>query len=214
MCQGHVSPSGGRRRASIFNGISVQMFPPTSKRKQPNKNGGRGQRKEWVSYGRRSILFHPYAERIKELHCYTSKDDGKGLNRSKRTKRGNILGRYVMKSKSEPDLVQDVKETLRKLKRVNIKIDPAMSSFGVKEGSKFIPKLAELKHPLREARTRMETTKGSGWINEAKEAFRRIKMKLGKLPTLAIPKEGEDQMLCLRQRDSKRIWQKAYDERS
>ncbi|GJS12153.1 hypothetical protein Tco_0368949 [Tanacetum coccineum] len=33
--------------------------------------------------------------------------------------------------------------------------------------SKFIPKLAELKHPICEARTRMETAKGSGWTNEA-----------------------------------------------
>ncbi|GJZ20315.1 reverse transcriptase domain-containing protein [Tanacetum coccineum] len=49
--------------------------------------------------------------------------------------------------------------------------------------SKFIPKLAELKHPLREARTRMETAKGHGWTNEAEEAFQRIKRKLGKLPT-------------------------------
>nr|GEW94035.1 reverse transcriptase domain-containing protein [Tanacetum cinerariifolium] len=138
----------------------------------------------------------------------------------------------IIKSKSELDLVPNVRETLRKLKRVNIKIDPDMSSFGVKEGrflsymvteeglradpgriqeiiisptprspnqirslflqlttiSKFIPKLAELKHSLREVRTRMETKKGHGWTNEAKEAFRKIKRKLGKLLTLAILK--------------------------
>ncbi|GKA76403.1 hypothetical protein Tco_0782864 [Tanacetum coccineum] len=80
------------KRASIFNGISVQMFPLTSKRIQPNKNGGRGRRKDWVSYEIRSILFHPHAERIKELRFYTSKDDGKGLNQSKRAERGNIRG--------------------------------------------------------------------------------------------------------------------------
>nr|GEY15663.1 putative reverse transcriptase domain, ribonuclease H-like domain protein [Tanacetum cinerariifolium] len=44
------------------------------------------------------------------------------------------LEEIVIKSKSELDLVQDVKETLRKLKRVNINIDPATSSFGVEEG--------------------------------------------------------------------------------
>ncbi|GKB23049.1 hypothetical protein Tco_0862450 [Tanacetum coccineum] len=66
--------------------------------------------------------------------------------------------------------------------------------------SKFIPKLAELKHPIREAWTRMETTKEFGLTNEAEEALRRIKRKLGKLQTLAIPKEGETLMLCLRQR--------------
>ncbi|GJV42716.1 reverse transcriptase domain-containing protein [Tanacetum coccineum] len=57
--------------------------------------------------------------------------------------------------------------------------------------NKSIPKLAELKHPLHEVRTRMETSKEAGWTNEAEEALRRIKRKLGKLQTLAIPKEGE-----------------------
>ncbi|GJV88143.1 hypothetical protein Tco_1532081 [Tanacetum coccineum] len=37
--------------------------------------------------------------------------------------------------------------------------------------SKFISKLTELKHPIREARTRMETTKESSWMNEAEEAL-------------------------------------------
>nr|GEX50606.1 hypothetical protein [Tanacetum cinerariifolium] len=61
----------------------------------------------------------------------------------------------------------------------------------------FIPKLVELKHPIREARTRIEKEKESGWMNEAEEALRRIKMKLSKLKTLAILKEGEDLMICL-----------------
>ncbi|GJX69465.1 reverse transcriptase domain-containing protein [Tanacetum coccineum] len=38
-------------------------------------------------------------------------------------------------------------------------------------------------------------------MNEAEEALRRIKRKLSKLQTLAIPKEGEDLMICLRQRN-------------
>nr|GEX42397.1 protein NYNRIN-like [Tanacetum cinerariifolium] len=45
------------------------------------------------------------------------------------------LEEVVVKSKSEQSLVQDVEETLRKLKRVNIKIDPNTSSFGVEDGS-------------------------------------------------------------------------------
>ncbi|GJW29453.1 reverse transcriptase domain-containing protein [Tanacetum coccineum] len=45
-----------------------------------------------------------------------------------------FLEEIVIKSKNKRDLVQDVEETLRKLKRVNIKIDPITSSFRVKEG--------------------------------------------------------------------------------
>ncbi|GJU13610.1 reverse transcriptase domain-containing protein [Tanacetum coccineum] len=92
--------------------------------------------------------------------------------------RKTYLEEIVIKSKSELGLVQDVKETLRTLKRVNIKINLTMSSFGVKEG-RFLGHMT----------------------NEAEEALRRIKRKLSKLQTLAIPKEGEDLMLCLRQRN-------------
>ncbi|GKD18212.1 hypothetical protein Tco_1207370 [Tanacetum coccineum] len=52
--------------------------------------------------------------------------------------------------------------------------------------SKFIPKLVELKYPIREVRMRFETTEGSGWTNEAEESLRRIKRKLNKLQALAI----------------------------
>nr|GEX42446.1 reverse transcriptase domain-containing protein [Tanacetum cinerariifolium] len=44
------------------------------------------------------------------------------------------LEEIVIKRKSKLDLVQDVEETLRKWKRVNINIDPVTSSFRVKEG--------------------------------------------------------------------------------
>ncbi|GKC91698.1 hypothetical protein Tco_1152347 [Tanacetum coccineum] len=103
------------------------------------------------------------------------------------------LEEIIIKSKNKQDQVQDVEETLRKLKRVNNKIDPITSLFKVNEGrflghmvtregvradpekvktiilsptlknpnqirslflqltaiSKFIPKLAELKYPIR-----------------------------------------------------------------
>ncbi|GJS66601.1 hypothetical protein Tco_0681165 [Tanacetum coccineum] len=44
---------------------------------------------------------------------------------------------------------------------------------------------------------RLDAAIESGWMNEAEEALQRIKRKLNKLQTLAIPKEGEELMLCL-----------------
>ncbi|GKB88371.1 hypothetical protein Tco_0960643 [Tanacetum coccineum] len=143
------------------------------------------------------------------------------------------------------NLVEDVEETLRKLKRVNIKIDLVTSSFGAKEGrflghmvrkegvgadpekaqaiilsptpkssnqirnlflqltaiSKFIPKVAKLQYPIRRVRIRSETAEGIGWTNEAEEALQRIKIKLNKLQTFVVPKEGEILMLCLCHKD-------------
>ncbi|GJY65052.1 hypothetical protein Tco_0466512 [Tanacetum coccineum] len=101
------------------------------------------------------------------------------------------LEEIVIKSKSELDLVQDVEETLRKLKRVNIKIDPVTSLFGVKEG-RFLGHMVWV---------RFEATEGSDWTNEAEESLQRIKRKLKKLQTLAVPKEGEILMLCLCHKD-------------
>ncbi|GJY60336.1 hypothetical protein Tco_0460993 [Tanacetum coccineum] len=48
---------------------------------------------------------------------------------------------------------------------------------------------------------RMDAATESGWTNESEEAFQRIKRKLSTLQTLTILKEGEDLMLCLRQRN-------------
>ncbi|GKB73892.1 reverse transcriptase domain-containing protein [Tanacetum coccineum] len=52
------------------------------------------------------------------------------------------LEEIVVKSKSGQSLVQDIQETLRKLKRVNIKIDLNASSFGVEEGKLYLGKEA------------------------------------------------------------------------
>ncbi|GKB03817.1 reverse transcriptase domain-containing protein [Tanacetum coccineum] len=135
-----------------------------------------------VSYGRRGILFHPHAKRIKKLGSDTSEDDGKGLGRSKRAKHGSIPGRNSSEKQNGERKV------------------PWPYGDEVRTISKFIPKLAELKYPIREVRMRFETTEGSGWTNEAEESLRRIKRKLNKLQALAITKEGEVLMLCLQQR--------------
>ncbi|GJU95094.1 hypothetical protein Tco_1319850 [Tanacetum coccineum] len=112
------------------------------------------------------------------------------------------LEEIVVKSTSEQSLVQDVEETLRKLKRVNIKIDPNTSSFELaerkflghmvtKEGvrtdpEKFIPKLAKLKYPINKVRMRMDAMARFGWKNEDKEALQRIK-KIEQIANVGYP---------------------------
>ncbi|GJW39848.1 hypothetical protein Tco_0065693 [Tanacetum coccineum] len=44
------------------------------------------------------------------------------------------LEETVIKSKPEQDLIEDVKETLYKLQRVNMKLDPNRCAVGTKEG--------------------------------------------------------------------------------
>ncbi|GJV73095.1 hypothetical protein Tco_1493090 [Tanacetum coccineum] len=47
------------------------------------------------------------------------------------------LEEIVMKNRSEQSLIQDVEETVDKLRRVNVKIDPSKCTFGMEEG-KFL----------------------------------------------------------------------------
>ncbi|GKB28297.1 hypothetical protein Tco_0867698 [Tanacetum coccineum] len=223
----HLERVQGRGRASINNGIPVQMFPTT------------GVHTEEGVY-----CFTHMPRELKNSAATLQRMMEKVLANQRGRNMEIYLEEIVIKSKNEQDLVQGVEEILRKLKRVNINIDPITSLFGVKEGrflghmvtkegvradpekvqaiilsptpkspnqirslflqltaiSKFIPKLTELKYPIRKVRMRFEISEGYGWTNKAKEALQRIKMKLNKLQTLTIPKEGDVMMLCLRQR--------------
>ncbi|GJS87388.1 hypothetical protein Tco_0770024 [Tanacetum coccineum] len=110
-------------------------------------------------------ISHERPDQIKELCCYTSEDDRKGVSRSKRTKRGNTLGGSSNKKK--------------KVKEGNF-----LGHMVTEEGLKADPeRIQEIILSL--------TPRKAGWTNEAEEALRRIKRKLGKLQTLDIPKEGE-----------------------
>ncbi|GKD95812.1 reverse transcriptase domain-containing protein [Tanacetum coccineum] len=211
------TPRMGRGRTSIIDGIPVQMFPMTPKRIQPNKNGRERQRENRVSYERRGILFHPHARRIKKLGGDTSKDDGKGLDRSKRAKRGSIPGRNSGEKQKRTELIKEGKYLGHMVAKEGVRADPEKVQTIIRIPTqkspsqirslflqlttigKFIPKLAELKYPINKVRMRMDVAACFGWTNEAEEAFQRIKRKLNKLQTLAIPKEGEKLMLCLRQ---------------
>nr|GEV32404.1 hypothetical protein [Tanacetum cinerariifolium] len=93
---------------------------------------------------------------------------------------------------------KELKNFIATLQRMMEKEGKFLGHMVTKGGLRADPEiiqLAELKHLLRETRTRMETTKEAGWKNEAEEALLRIKRKLGKLQTLAIPKEGETLMI-------------------
>ncbi|GKB84865.1 hypothetical protein Tco_0957137 [Tanacetum coccineum] len=69
--------------------------------------------------------------------------------------------------------------------------------------SKSKPRISTDNHSKphsKRVRMRLDAATGPGWTNEDKEALQKIKMKLNKLQTLAIPKEEEVLMICLRQR--------------
>nr|GEY00779.1 reverse transcriptase domain-containing protein [Tanacetum cinerariifolium] len=65
---------------------------------------------------------------------------------------------------------------------------------------KFIPKLAELMLPIRKVCRNIDMAEGPSWTRKAEEAIQKIKIKLQKLQTLTMPKEGEVPILCLQQK--------------
>ncbi|GKB46490.1 putative reverse transcriptase domain-containing protein [Tanacetum coccineum] len=114
---------------------------------------------------------------LAHISGYTLEDDGEGLSRLKRMEHGNILGGNSNKKERDVFVPYGKGEESKSRPETTI--------------SKFIPKLAELKYPIRKVRIRFETAEGSGWTNKSEEALQRINRKLNKLQTLAIPKEGE-----------------------
>nr|GFD36620.1 reverse transcriptase domain-containing protein [Tanacetum cinerariifolium] len=87
--------------------------------------------------------------------------------------------------KNEYSLIQDIKETLSKLRRVNIKVDPNASTLEIDEG-KFLrhmvtkegvmadlEKVQEIiQSPVpKNVRMKLEAEEGSSWTGEAEEAF-------------------------------------------
>ncbi|GJX60162.1 reverse transcriptase domain-containing protein [Tanacetum coccineum] len=176
------------------------------------------QREEQMSRIREQVIL-----RTKSIY---GRRPNSGLSRSKRMKHGNILGRNSNRKQKLRGMLRDIPFGVREgrflvhiVTKEGVRVDPekvqAIILSPTPKGpnqirslflqlttiSKFIPKLAELKYPIRKVRMRFKTGEGFDWTNEAEEALRRIKRKLKKLQTLAIPKEGEVLMLCLRQRN-------------
>nr|GEU49702.1 hypothetical protein [Tanacetum cinerariifolium] len=120
---------------------------------------------------------------LKKLCCYTLKDDGKGLSRSKKTERGNILGRNKEGLRADLGTIQAIiliptPRSPNQIRSLFLQLTAIR---------KFDPKFAELKHSIRDAQTRMETTKESGLMNETEELFEGSKGKKSKREGIQIP---------------------------
>ncbi|GKE05067.1 reverse transcriptase domain-containing protein [Tanacetum coccineum] len=124
----------GRGRASIDNEISVQMFPTTSEGIQQIKTTEDDEEKTGFNMKERVYCFTHMPKELKNSAATLQRMMKKVLSGQRGRNVELYLEEIVIKSKSELDLVQDIEETLRKWKRVNIKIDPVTSWFGLKEG--------------------------------------------------------------------------------
>nr|GEU99039.1 reverse transcriptase domain-containing protein [Tanacetum cinerariifolium] len=125
------------------------------------------------------------------------------------TGQGNIkvyIDDLVIKSHTEAEMLRDIGEMFRTLRKVNMKINPKKCTFGVVERMflgymitperiKPFPDKTEAVLQLQSPRTINEKCiKKSNfhWTLEAKQAFKQLKQHLSELPLLVAPKPKEE----------------------
>ncbi|GKA43789.1 reverse transcriptase domain-containing protein, partial [Tanacetum coccineum] len=118
----------------------------------------------------------------------------------------------VIKSKTEQDLLKDIKETLLTLKKVNLKLNPKKCSFGMEKG-KFLGYIVAsegIRANPEKAKAATERViscldtlkkctnkKDFRWTEAAVEAFQIMKKLIAELPMLTAPIKDEELMVCL-----------------
>ncbi|GKC33873.1 reverse transcriptase domain-containing protein [Tanacetum coccineum] len=166
----------------------------------------KSQQENGIPHRGRSILFHPYAERTKELHNNPIKNDGKSHGRSKGVECKNVLrgdsyqeqewaGPNPRRSENTKQYEESEHKSGSKqmyIQNVRREVPGIHSNEGGNKGrpekSTSSNEKPNYKEPRRYEACLLE---GPGWTNEAEEAFQKIMKRLSKLETLTIPKEGE-----------------------
>ncbi|GKB19868.1 reverse transcriptase domain-containing protein, partial [Tanacetum coccineum] len=109
----------------------------------------------------------------------------------------------VIKSHTEEELLRDIEETFRTLRKINMKLNPKKCTFGASLNGKlaglnrFLSKSAKKSLPL--FKTLKNCTKISDfcWTSDAEKAFRELKQHLSELPTLVAPRPQEELIMYL-----------------
>nr|GEV27058.1 reverse transcriptase domain-containing protein [Tanacetum cinerariifolium] len=112
----------------------------------------------------------------------------------------------VVKSYTEAEMMRDIEETFRTLRKVNMKLNPKKCSFGLAEGVflgyvitleglKPCPDKTAVVLQLPSQRTIKESD--FRWTAEAEQAFQQLKQHLSELPLLVAPKPQEEMIMYL-----------------
>ncbi|GJR76733.1 reverse transcriptase domain-containing protein [Tanacetum coccineum] len=116
----------------------------------------------------------------------------------------------VIKSMDEEDMLADIQETFKRLRRINMKLNPKKCSFGMEEGQflghivskqgiKANPAKIQALTSLKRPKTIKEVQSLNGKLaalnkflsKKEDKAFKDMKKYIENLPTLVAPKAGE-----------------------
>nr|GEW83692.1 reverse transcriptase domain-containing protein [Tanacetum cinerariifolium] len=99
----------------------------------------------------------------------------------------------VIKSHTKAEMVRDVEETFRTLRKVNMKLNPKKCSFGLPEGvflgGKISAAVSDHKKCIKKSDFR--------WTTKAEQAFQQLKQHLSELPLLVAPKPQKELIMYL-----------------
>ncbi|GJV15170.1 reverse transcriptase domain-containing protein [Tanacetum coccineum] len=113
----------------------------------------------------------------------------------------------VIKIHTEDEVVRDIEETFKTLRKINMKLNPKKCTFGVEEGMflgyqvntkgiKICPDKVDAVLSIQSPKCLKDVhnTKKSDflWTEEAEAAFRQMKEHIAKLPMLTAPEEQEE----------------------
>ncbi|GKE98249.1 reverse transcriptase domain-containing protein [Tanacetum coccineum] len=102
----------------------------------------------------------------------------------------------VIKSHTEAEMLRDIDETFRALRKINIKLNPKKCTFGAVEGI-FLSKSAERSLPLFKTLKKCIKKSDFHWTPEAEQSFKQLEQHLSELPLLVAPKPKEELIVYL-----------------
>nr|GEY19321.1 hypothetical protein [Tanacetum cinerariifolium] len=88
---------------------------------------------------------------------------------------------------TEAEMVRDIKETFRTLRKINMKLNPKKCSFGLAEGV-FLGKISTVVSDLKKCIKKSDFR----WTAKAEQAFQQLKQHLSDLPLLVAPNPQEE----------------------
>ncbi|GKB68196.1 reverse transcriptase domain-containing protein [Tanacetum coccineum] len=115
----------------------------------------------------------------------------------------------VIKSRTEDEIVRDIEETFKTLRKINMKLNPKKCTFGVEEGMflgyqvntkgiKICPDKVDAVLSLQSPKCLKDVQKLNGNLaSSAKAAFRQMKEHIAKLPMLTAPEEQVELIVYL-----------------
>nr|GEZ39341.1 reverse transcriptase domain-containing protein [Tanacetum cinerariifolium] len=103
----------------------------------------------------------------------------------------------VIKSRTEQEIMRDIKETFRTLQEINMKMNPKKCTFGVEEGMFLGYKSSEKSLPFFKALKKCTKKSDFHWTTKAEDVFKQMKKLIEELPTLTAPMEKEELIVYL-----------------